>query len=316
MTVDQLHWPKSPRGDSLVKLIFAAAAATVIVLLAALTLELYAHSLPTISKFGLSFFSGSAWDVTHGVFGALPYIFGTLVTSMLALVVGLPISLGVAIFLTEKLKTRRSIGTVIGTIIELLAAVPSVIYGLWGLLFFSPLLKRYVEIPLHDHLGFIPLFSGSPSGLDFFTAGILLAIMIIPTISAVSRDVLNAVPNSQREAMYALGGTDWEVIRVSVLPYARSGIFGATILGLGRAVGETMAVTMVAGNEPAITANLFSSGYTLSALIANQFTEATGTLYISALIEIGLILFVVALVINVFARVLIWRMKRGIHVRV
>ena len=309
-------WARTLRGDSLLKVIVAAAAATVVGLLGVLAFVLYTNSVPTITKFGFSFLSGTVWDVPQGIFGALPYIFGTVVTSILALLVGVPISLGVAIFLTEKLKTRRNIGSLIGTLVELLAAVPSVIYGLWGLFFFSPVLRRYVEVPLHTYLGFLPLFSGTPFGLDFFTAGILLAIMIIPTVSAVSRDVLNAVPNSQREAMYALGGTNWEVIRVSVLPYARSGIFGATILGLGRAVGETMAVTMVIGNQATIGASLFSGGYTLSAVIANEFTEASGGLYVSALIEIGLILFLLALTINVFARLLIWRIKRGIHIRV
>jgi phosphate transport system permease protein len=239
-----------------------------------------------------------------------------VVTSLLALLIGVPISLGVAIFLVEKLKAKRGIGYLIGTLIELLAAVPSVIYGLWGLFFLSPILRVYVENPLHEYLGFVPLFSGTPFGLDFFTAGVILAIMIIPTVSAITRNVLNAVPTSQREAMYSLGATDWEVTWKSILPYARSGIFGAVILGLGRAVGETMAVTMVIGNEPKITADLFSGGYTLSAVIANEFTEATGALYISSLIEIGLVLFFLALVINVFARLLIHRMTRGARFRV
>jgi phosphate transport system permease protein len=172
-----------------------------------------------------------------------------------------------------------------------------------------------VEEPLHQYLGFIPLFSGTPFGLDFFTAGVILAIMIIPTISAVSRNVLNAVPNSQREAMYSLGATDWEVTQKSVLPYARSGIFGAFVLGLGRAVGETMAVTMVIGNMPRITANLFSGGYTLSSLLAMEFGESSG-LYQSAIIEIGLILFFVALVINILARLLLWRMIRGTRIKI
>jgi phosphate transport system permease protein len=201
-------------------------------------------------------------------------------------------------------------------VIELLAVVPSVIYGLWGLFILGPFLRDYAEAPLHRYLGFIPIFRGTPLGSDFFTAGVILAIMIIPTISAVSRDILNAVPNSQREAMYSLGGTDWEVIQKSVLPYARSGIFGATILGLGRAVGETMAVTMVIGNMPNITASLFSPGYTLSSVIANVFTEAPSALYRSALIELGLILFFVALIINLLARLLLWRMTRGSHFRI
>ena len=304
------------KGDSVLKAVVAAAAIAIVVLLAALAYELVSESRPSIAKFGLSFIWITTWDPVHTIFGALPFIFGTVVTSLLALLIGLPISLGVAIFLTEKLKARRATGNLIGTLIELLAAVPSVIYGLWGLFFLSPVLRQYVETPLHKYLGFVPLFSGTPFGLDFFTAGVVLAIMIIPTVSAISRNVLNAVPNSQREAMYALGATHWEVTWKSVLPYARSGIFGATILGLGRAVGETMAVTMVIGNEPKITADLFSGGYTLSAVIANEFTEATGTLYLSSLIEIGLVLFALALIINVFARLLLWRMTKGVRFRV
>jgi len=195
-------------------------------------------------------------------------------------------------------------------LVDLLAAVPSVIYGLWGLFILAPLLYTYVEKPLHLSLGFIPLFAGTPYQTSFFTAGVILAIMIIPTMSAVSRDVLSAVPNSQREAMYSLGATDWEVTQKSVLPYARSGIFGAFVLGLGRAVGETMAVVMVIGNVAKITPSLFTPGYTLSALIANQFGEATG-IYRSAIIEVALILFAVTLIINVLARLLLWRMTRG-----
>jgi phosphate transport system permease protein len=234
----------------------------------------------------------------------------------MALLLGVPISLGTAIFLVEKIKGKRTMRYFLGTLIELLAAVPSVIYGLWGLFFLSPLLKTYVEIPLNIHLGFIPLFAGTPFGLDFFVAGVILAIMVIPTITAVSRDVLNAVPNSQREAMYSLGATNWEMIWKSVLPFARSGIFGAIILGLGRAVGETMAVTMVIGNAPNITLSLFSPGYTLPSVIANEFTEATSPLFVSSLIELGLILFFLALLINIFARFLVWRTTRGTRFRV
>ena len=251
----------------------------------------------------------------HQVFGALPFVYGTLLTSALSLLIGLPISIGVAVFLVEKLKTRRTTAYLIGTTVELLAAVPSVIYGLWGLFFLSPIIRDDVEKPLNAYLGFIPIFSGAPFGLDFFTAGIILAIMMIPTISAVSRNILNAVPNSQREAMFSIGATDWEVVSKGILPYARSGLFGATILGLGRAVGETMAVTMVIGNAPRISASLFSPGYTLSSVIANEFTEATSALYVSSLVELGLILFFVALAINVFARFLLWRMSRMTKVR-
>ena len=280
-----------------------------------LTYELFVGSRLSIEKFGFPFITSSTWDPVHQVFGALPFIYGTLLTSGLSLLIGLPISIGVAVFLVEKLKTRRTTAYLIGTMVELLAAVPSVIYGLWGLFFLSPLIRDYVEKPLNTYLGFIPTFSGAPFGLDFFTAGIILAIMIIPTISAVSRNILNAVPNSQREAMFSIGATDWEVISKGILPYARSGLFGATILGLGRAVGETMAVTMVIGNAPRISASLFSPGYTLSSVIANEFTEATSALYVSSLVELGLILFFVALAINVFARFLLWRMSRITKVR-
>jgi len=289
----------------------------IIGLLVALAVELFDGSASSINKFGLGFLVGSSWNPSHQVFGALPFIYGTLLTSAIAIIIGLPISLGVAIFITEKLKGHRGIGYIIGTIVDLLAAVPSVIFGLWGLLILAPLLSRYVEKPLHEALGFIPLFSGKPfaGGLNFFTAGVILAIMIIPTISAISRDVLQAVPKSQREAMYSLGGTDWEVIQKSVLPYSRSGIFGAFILGLGRAIGETMAVTMVIGNTAVITANLFSSGYTLSSLIANEFGESSG-LYRSSIIVIGLILFFTALIVNIFARLMLWRITHGGRIKV
>lgn len=300
-------------GDSFLKIALGVAAVGIIGLLVALAGVLANSSTASLSKFGLSFLWGSKWDPGHDIFGALPFIYGTALTSGLALLFALPVSIGVAVFLTEKIYHLQALGNLIGTLVELLAAVPSVIYGLWALLVLSPAIKAYVEIPLNRYFGSIPIFSCTPFGLDFFTAGLILAIMIIPTIAAVTRDVLNSVPNSQREALYALGATDWEVIRRSVIPYARSGIFGATILGLGRAVGETMAVTMVIGNVPKISGCLFSGGYTLSSLLANQFFEATGKVMTSSLIEIGLVLFLLALVINTGARALIWRMTRGVH---
>jgi phosphate transport system permease protein len=305
------------RGDTILKVLLAAAALFVIGLVVALAVELYLGGAQSIYKFGPAFLIGSKWIPSSNVLGALPFIYGTLLTSAIAIIIGLPISLGVAIFITEKLKSHQTFGYSLGIIVDLLAAVPSVIYGLWGVLILIPLLRDYVEKPLHNSLGFIPLFSGNPLGFNFFVAGIILAIMIIPTMSAVSRDVLNAVPNSQREAMYSLGATDWEVTQKSVLPYARSGIFAAFVLGLGRAIGETMAVTMVIGNIPNITANLFSTGYTLSSLIANEFGDAASIspLYESAIIEIALILFAVALLINVLARLLLWRMNRGLQVK-
>ena len=302
------------RGDQILTILLAAAALFIIGLIVALAAELYHIAAPSIYKFGPAFLIGTRWKVNKNEFGALPFIYGTLLTSAIAIVIGFPISLGVAIFISEKLKSHQTFGYSLGTIVDLLAAVPSVVYGLWGVFVLIPLLREYVERPLHNYLGFIPLFSGNPEGFNFFSAGIVLAIMIIPTMSAVSRDVLNAVPNSQREAMYSLGATDWEVTQKSVLPYARSGIFGGFILGLGRAFGETMAVVMVIGNIPNITSNLFSPGYTLSSLIANEFGESTG-LYRSSIIEIALILFAVALLVNIFARFLLWRMSRGMEVK-
>ena len=298
------------RGDTIATVVLAAAALFVIGLLVALAYELFSGSAASISTFGPGFLLGSTWNPAHEIFGALPFIYGTLVTSAIAILIGLPISIGVAIVISERLKGQLLLGYSLGTLVDLLAAVPSVIYGLWGLIILAPLLRDYVEKPLNKSLGFIPLFGGTPYATSFFTAGVVLAIMIIPTMSAVSRDVLRAVPNSQREAMYSLGATDWEVTQKSVLPYARSGIFGAFVLGLGRAIGETMAVTMVIGNDPKITANLFSGGYSLTSLIANEFGEATG-LYRSSIIEIALILFFIALLVNVFARLLLWRMSRG-----
>ncbi|MGA3112167.1 MAG: phosphate ABC transporter permease subunit PstC [Candidatus Bathyarchaeia archaeon] len=298
------------RGDTIATIGFAAAALFIIGLLTALAVELFSGSATSISKFGIGFLSGTTWNPDHEVFGALPFIYGTLLTSAIAIVIGLPISIGIAVFISERLNGHLGIGYGLGTLVDLLAAVPSVIYGLWGLLIFAPLLRDYVEIPLNKSLGFFPLFGGTPYATSFFTAGVVLAIMIIPTMTAVSRDVLRAVPNSQREAMYSLGATDWEVTQKSVLPYARSGIFGAFILGLGRAVGETMAVTMVIGNAVRISPNLFTAGYSLSSLIANEFGEATG-LYRSSIIEIALILFFIALIVNIFARLLLWRVSRG-----
>jgi len=292
-----------------------AAAIGVVGIVVLLALELIQGSGSSLTTFGPSFFSSTTWDPVKSIFGALPFIYGTLVTSAIALVIGVPISLGVAIFLSEIMKERRQIADYLGTVVELLAAVPSVVFGLWALFVLSPMVRDYLEKPLRTYLGFLPTFQGTPFGLDFLTAGIILSVMIIPTVSAISREVLRAVPISQREALVALGATRWEMVRHSVLPYARSGLFGAIILGLGRAVGETMAVTMVIGNSPRITASLLHPGYTLASVIANEFTEATYQLYVSALIEIGLTLFLLALIINVFARLLVWRITRFSKVR-
>jgi len=289
-----------------------AAAALVILLLTGSTL--LNGALPVIQKFGLYFFTGTKWNPVPGreIFGALPYLEGTLVTSAIALLIGVPVSLGIAIFVVEM--APRSVRVVVSYLVELLAAVPSVIYGLWGLFVFRFWVVDYIENPLHQYLGWIPVFSGTPFGLDVLTAGLILSIMIIPTVSSISREVISAVPNSVREGAYSIGATKWEVVRNWVISYGRSGIFGAIILGLGRAVGETMAVTMVIGNTigpAAIPTSLFKGSQTMSSLIANGFLEATpGTLEISAYIGVGLILLLLGLTINIFAAVLVTRVLK------
>lgn len=284
-----------------------------------MTVVLVAGSSPVFRRFGfIGFITGVNWNPVIGkeAFGALPYILGTLVTSAIAITIGVPISLGIAIFLSEM--SPWAVRGPVSQLIELLAAVPSVIYGLWGLFVFRFWVRDWIETPLSTYVGSLPVFSGSPFGLDVLTAGLILAIMIIPTVSSVSREVMLAVPNSQREAAYSLGATRWEAVRIGVLNYSRSGIFGATILGLGRAVGETMAVTMVIGNAigpAAIPTSLLKASQTLASLIANEFNEADPTsLHPAALIGLGLILFIFALLINVLAQLLVWKVlkvKRG-----
>lgn len=304
------------KGDVILKFVVGAAAIGVTAILVGLGIELTDGSWLSIKTFGLGFITGSTWNPPHDIYNVFNFILGTLTTAALALLIGLPISLGVAIFLSERSKGRRGLGMALGSLVELLAAVPSVIYGLWGLIVLVPFMRDYIEPTLKTYLGITQLFNATPIGTDLLTAGVILAIMIIPTISAVSRDILNAVPNSQREAMYSLGATDWEVVRKAVLPYARSGIFGATILGLGRAVGETMAVTMVVGNATATPTSLISPGYTLTSIIVNQFGTTTDPLADAALVEVGLVLFLLALAINFLARVFVWRMTRSTRYRV
>jgi phosphate transport system permease protein len=266
-----------------------------------------------VQKFGANFFFGNAWNPVEGreLFGALPYLMGTLVTSGIALLIGVPLSLGIAIFLVEM--APRTLRVPIGYLVELLAAVPSVIYGLWGLFIFRYWILDYIEKPISTYLGWIPIFSGSPFGLDLFTAGTILAIMIIPTVASISKEVISAVPNSIREGAYSIGATKWEVIRHWVISYGRSGIFGAVILGLGRAVGETMAVSMLIGNATgpaAMPTSLFRPSQTMASLIANGFLEATGSLEVSAYIGVGLILLFMSLAINVGAGILVSRVLK------
>ena len=300
-------------SDQVFEILVTVVACAIVVIIALTTIVLGRGSFLVFSQFGSGFVTGVNWSVAAPeIYGILPYILGTLVTSGIAIVIGIPISLGIAIFLAEM--APNQLRAAFSQIVELLAAVPSVVYGLWGLYVLRFWIADYVEAPLSSNLGFIPIFHGAPNGLDLLMGGIILAIMIIPTISAISRDVMSAVPSSQREAAYSIGATKWEVVRMGVLSYSRSGIFGAAILGLGRAVGETMAVTMVIGNATgsgAIPVSLFRSGQTMSSLIATEFNEAaTGSLQQSALIGVALTLFLIALLINVFAQLMVRRVLR------
>jgi phosphate transport system permease protein len=295
-------------GDFAFRRATALVAGLLVAALAAMAAAMVSASGESIAKFGLGFVFSSIWDPVRDVYGALPFIFGTIASSLLALVFAVPISLGVAIFLSE-LAPIWLRGPV-GFLVELLAAVPSVVYGLWGIFVLAPWLRDSVEPFLGRVLGFLPIFSGAQHGFGMLAGGVILAIMITPTISSVSREVLRAVPSSLREGALGLGATSWEAVRVAVLPFARSGLVGATILGLGRALGETMAITMVIGNRAEISASLFAPSYTMASVIANEFTEATGRLYLSALAEVGLLLFVVTVLLNIVARLLVWRVAR------
>lgn len=288
-----------------------ASSALLIILVTAYTL--ISGSLPVIQKFGLDFFTGVKWNPVPGreVFGALPYLLGTLVTSGIALLVGVPVSIGIAIFLAEMAPT--SVRVPLSYLVELLAAVPSVVYGLWGLFVFRYYVVNYLENPLSSYLGWIPAFSGTPFGLDVLTAGLILAIMIIPTVSSVSREVLRAVPDSIREAAYSIGATRSEVVSKWVISYGRSGIFGAIVLGLGRAVGETMAVTMVIGNTigaAAIPTSLFKGSQTMASLIAGNVRDASSPLSFSAYIGVGLLLMFLGLAINFASQLMVTRLLK------
>lgn len=299
---------KSP--DRLFKGVTGLFALFALLALAGMALQMVRGSLPTIQLFGWKFVTGSDWDPVLDSFGALPYIYGTLASSVLALLFALPVALGAAIFMVELAPARLK--RPVGFLIETLAAVPSVIYGLWGVFVLVPWLRESVQPFLAKHLGFLPFFRGTPMGFSLLAGAVILAIMILPTIASVSRDVLQAVPGTLREGALALGLTRWEMISKVVLPAARSGILGAVILGLGRALGETMAVTMVIGNRANISLSLFEPSYSLASVIANEYAEASGDLYMSALTEIGLILFVVTILLNIAARILIWRMERQV----
>jgi phosphate transport system permease protein len=299
--------PTGNRGDTVFRLLLTSAALLMIAIVGAMIFALASKSLPSIRQFGFSFLGSREWNPVKGEFGALPFIYGTLMSSLIALMISVPLSLGIAIFLVEQ--SPAYLARPITFLVELLAAIPSVVYGLWGIFVLAPFLRVHLEPSLQRWLGWLPLFKGPITGVGLLTGGIILAIMITPIISAVVRDVLSAVPNSQREAALALGATNWEMTRV-VLINGAAGIAGAVILGLGRAIGETMAVTMVIGNRAHISASLFDSSYTIASAIANEFTEATQELYLSALVELGLILFLVTFIVNGIARILVWNVTR------
>jgi phosphate transport system permease protein len=300
-------------GDLIFKILVAVIAASALAILIANAYVLTSGSTLVLSRFGFSFLSGTQWNPVEGreAFGVLPYVLGTLVTSGIALLIGVPLSLGIAIFLSEM--SPKSIRIPLSYLVELLAAVPSVIYGLWGLFVLRFWLVDYIETPLNRAFGWLPIFSGTPTGSDIFAAGIILSIMIIPTIASISREVISAVPNSIREGAYSIGATKWEVIRHWVLNYGRSGIFGAIILGLGRAVGETMAVTMVIGNAvgpKAMPTSLFMPGQTLPSLIANGFIESPTPIEKSAYMGAALVLLLISILINIVAYLMVTRVMK------
>ncbi len=321
MTVLPAEWLEGDRrrlrvhenavGDRIYELLTAACALVVPALVVSIAVAIFAAAWPAFARLGPSLVTSSNWDVGSGSFGAAPALFGTLVSSAVALVIATPLAIGVAIFLSEF--SPGWLRQPVGFLVDLLAAIPSVVYGLWGIFVLVPLLREQVMPFLRDrlHLGATPFFSGPAYGPSMLAAGVILAIMALPYISAISREVLMAVPRSQREAALALGATRWEMIRDAVIPYARSGIIGGIMLGLGRALGETMAVTMVIGNRPEISASLFAPGYTMASLIANEFSEATNDLHLSALMAVGAILLIITLTVNALARWLVWQVARG-----
>jgi phosphate transport system permease protein len=295
-------------GDKIFRTLVLCAASSILLIVAAIFVMMIQSAMPTLERFGAGFFFGREWKPAQETFGALPFIYGTVVSSVIGLLLAVPISLGIAIFLVEQAPTK--IARPIAFMVELLAAIPSVVYGLWGIFVLAPFIRNYLGPFLQGNFGFFPLFQGRVTGIGMLTGSIILALMITPIITAVVRDVLEAVPATQREAALALGATKWETTTI-VLRNAASGIAGAVVLGLGRAIGETMAVTMVIGNSPQITASLFEPANTIASLLAANFAEATDKIYLSALIEIGLVLFLVTFVVNAFAKLLILSVARS-----
>ena len=300
---------RNKKHDKLFTGLVVGTAAYTLLMVGIVAFSVTKGSLDIFTEEGIQFITGSDWNAVEGreSFGAYPYIIGTLLSSAIALAIGLPISLAIAVFISEIAPPR--IGTPLSFITELLAAVPSIIYGLWALFVFRFWVRDIIEKPLYDAFhGYLPFFAKTPFGLDIFTAGIVLAIMIIPIISSICREVMRVVPNSQREAAYSLGATRWETVRTAVFPYVKSGLVGASMLGLGRAIGETILVTMIIGNvigPSAIPTSFFSQGQTLASLVANEFNEASSDLHLSALIALGAILFILTMGINIVARLLV-----------
>jgi phosphate transport system permease protein len=298
------------RGDAIYRIAITGFALCIPLLLGCIAVAISVAGWPALRQFGFGFLTSSVWDPVQGQFGAAPAIFGTIVSSVIALIIATPLALGVSLFLSEfaPLWLRQPVAF----LVDLLAAIPSVVYGLWGIFVLLPLLRDPIMPFLRDtlHLASTGLFTGPAYGPSMLAAGLILSIMVLPYIASVSREVLYAVPRSQREAALALGATRWEMIRHAVLPFARSGIVGGIILGLGRALGETMAVTMVIGNRHEISASLFAPGYTMASLIANEFSEAGSDLHLSALMAVGFVLFVMALIVNAIARWLVWQVSQ------
>src|SRR3954452_1043241 len=288
-----------------------AVAALVLLVVVGIGFELTRQSMLSIEKFGFRFWTGRIWDPVSGDFGALPFIWGTLYSALLALLLSTPIALGIAIFISEL--SPRVLRQPLTYLTELLAAIPSIVYGLWGVFVLVPIIRK-LELITPDALKKLPLFKGPPLGVGMLSAAVILAIMVVPLTSSVAREILKNVPSTQREAAYALGATRWEAIKVAI-GFGRTGIIGAIMLGFGRALGETMAVTMVIGNNPQITASLFKPQYTMAAVIANEFTEAADELYLHALIEIGLLLFIITIAINLLSRLIVWSMKKRVTMR-
>lgn len=299
--------PKRNFGDVVFKYTTMIFAVFVLLLVVLMGFEMYIQAKPSIEKFGWSFLTQSVWDPVQEEYGALPFVFGTLTSSLIALMIALPLSIGIAIFLSEI--APRWLEPPLSFLIELLAGIPSIVYGLWGIFVLVPWIRTFLEPLLSRHLDFIPLFRGAPYGFGMLAAGLILSVMVLPIVTSISRDVLKAIPQAQREASLALGATKWESIKI-ILRDAKSGIFGAVLLGLGRAVGETMAVTMVIGNTPKISISLFDPGYTMASVLANEFTEATSAMYLSALVEIAFLLFGITIIINMLARLLIWSVTK------